>query len=437
MKQLKTKMKVLPIALSLVLASSFIGCETEKIETQELESSAQQFVTIEWQGRELNVTKVGDVYMQDDIIFYPEDVTVINGDSNALQSVGIKKSTARTNRLWPDNTVYYVVNSGLNNTSQSRISGAIEHWEENTNLRFIERTNENAYVEFVPGSGCSSGIGFRGSRQTINLTPNCSLGNVIHEIGHTVGLFHEQSRSDRDEYVTVNFNNISSGTENNFQKWTDRTSFGADLTPSLDFGSIMMYGSFFFSSNGEPTITRRDGSTYRIQRTALSEGDLAGINILYPPINEPEPVEPVEPVNPTESGDNVALGRPTFQSSTAFGGSSSRAVDGNTSGVYRNDSTTHTANSNQPWWRVDLDETTSLESIIIFNRTDNCCVDRLSNFTVEALSETGEVLGSLFISNSPSPSRSIRANGIRAKSIRIRLEGTNPLSLAEVQVIRR
>lgn len=432
---MKTKIKGLSIALGLISTSFFIGCQTEEIQTNELNSSEQKFITIEWQGRELNVIKVGDVYMQDDIIFYPEEVTVLSGDSNALESVSIKKSTARTNRLWPNNTVYYAINSGLSSTSQSRVRGAIEHWEENTNLIFIERTNETAYVEFVPGSGCSSAIGYRGSRQTINLSSGCSLGNTIHEIGHTVGLYHEQSRDDRDEFVTVNFGNISSGLENNFQKWSASTSFGADLTPTLDFGSIMMYGSFSFSNNGQPTITRKDGSTYNVQRTALSQGDLEGINILYPGTDEP--TEPTEPTNPTESGENVALGRSTSQSSTDYNGASSRAVDGNTNGVWRNGSITHTTNSNQPWWRVDLDETTSISSVVIFNRIDDCCVERLSNFHVEALSETGEVVGSLFVSNAPTPSLSIRGNGIRAKSIRIRLAGTNPLSLAEVQVIKQ
>src|SRR4051812_10353384 len=51
---------------------------------------------------------------------------------------------------------------------------------------------------------------------------------------------------------------------------------------------------------------------------------------------------------------NYALGKPTSQSSTGYGGDPSRAVDGNTSGVWTNNSVTHTNFGHQPWWQVDL-----------------------------------------------------------------------------------
>ena len=132
----------------------------------------------------------------------------------------------------------------------------------------------------------------------------------------------------------------------------------------------------------------------------------------------------------------MALGRPTFQSSTAFSGVSSRAVDGNTSGVWNNGSITHTNNSNGAWWRVDLDITTSIDQIIVFNRTDSCCASRLSDFYVEVLNESGRVTGSLYVRSLSESSLTINANGTQAKSVRIRLAGTNVLSLAEVQVIK-
>ena len=83
-------------------------------------------------------------------------------------------------------------------------------------------------------------------------------------------------------------------------------------------------------------------------------------------------------------GTNLALSGTASQSSTDFGGVASRAIDGDTNGVYGGGSITHTANESGAWWRVDLGDTYALDSIILWNRTD-CCVERLSNFRVSVL----------------------------------------------------
>ena len=60
---------------------------------------------------------------------------------------------------------------------------------------------------------CSSSIGrtARGE-QKINLHRDCWFkGVVIHEIAHAIGFFHEQSRSDRDSYVKILYENIQKG----------------------------------------------------------------------------------------------------------------------------------------------------------------------------------------------------------------------------------
>jgi hypothetical protein len=84
------------------------------------------------------------------------------------------------------------------------------------------------------------------------------------------------------------------------------------------------------------------------------------------------------------NGTNVAEGKPASQSSTGWGGLASRAVDGNTSGNYWENSTTHTNDYESPWWQVELEGTYPVQRIRIFNRTD-CCGGRLNEATLYLL----------------------------------------------------
>ena len=101
----------------------------------------------------------------------------------------------------------------------------------------MARTPANAatfpdWVTFRPSGGCSSSVGRRGGQQFVNLGGGCTTGNTIHEIGHTVGMWHEQSRQDRDAFVTIQWANIEAGLEHNFDQ---HISDGDDVGP-YDYG---------------------------------------------------------------------------------------------------------------------------------------------------------------------------------------------------------
>lgn len=181
---------------------------------------------------------------------------------------------------WPGALMPYEVDSGLPN--KKRVSDAIAHWESKTNVRFVERTAANVsqypnYVRVFRGDGCWSYVGMRGGQQDLSLADGCGFGAAVHEFGHAWGLWHEQSREDRDSLVTIMWQNIETGREHNFnQHISDGDDVGA-----YDYGSIMHYGRFAFSKNNQPTIVPKQAGATIGQRDGLSAGDIAAIHHIY------------------------------------------------------------------------------------------------------------------------------------------------------------
>jgi alpha-L-fucosidase len=146
--------------------------------------------------------------------------------------------------------------------------------------------------------------------------------------------------------------------------------------------------------------------------------------------------------------DNVALGKHATQKSLYQGstGNPERAVDGNTDGVWRNGSVTHTAQpETEAWWQVDLGRSYPLSEIALWNRTD-CCSDRLSRyyvlvsdqpFTSDSLQATLSQPGVRAFYREETAGRPTRFPlGLTGRYVRVQLTSTsNPLSLAEVEVL--
>src|SRR5690606_21650117 len=125
-----------------------------------------------------NYVYQGDIMLTSDMISHqPEKSVYEKGETPPSQ-----RSVGRTSERWPNNTVYYSIDSNLSN--QTRVIEAIKHWEAYTNLTFVKRSTQSNYIYFVSGSGCSSYVGMIGGRQELTLSSSCTTGNAIHEIGH-------------------------------------------------------------------------------------------------------------------------------------------------------------------------------------------------------------------------------------------------------------
>ena len=187
------------------------------------------------------------------------------------------------NHLWKENTIIYSFHSGLSKKAKKIANKAIRHLKKHTSLSFVLRTNENAeqYPDYVmissSNKGCYSHIGRKGGKQLLNIGKGCRVGATIHEFGHTLGLFHEQSRSDRNEYIKINYANIQSGKRSQFKKQPKGIDFG-----QYDYKSIMHYSAKAFSDNGKETITPLQDGIKLSRHRKLSKGDIDAILHMYP-----------------------------------------------------------------------------------------------------------------------------------------------------------
>merc|ERR1719183_3196924 len=158
--------------------------------------------------------------------------------------------------LWTNGVVKYCVAPGASDKMKKEVAASIEHYTQQVPcLKFQEVSAVDVYkcselpsIVFVEaGGGCTSMVGMGTTRATrsrrINLSPNGCLvkGIIVHEIGHAIGMVHEQSRPDRDKYVKILWQNIDLSQQDkqaNFKGFAE-----AYAGSPYDFLSLMHYGS--------------------------------------------------------------------------------------------------------------------------------------------------------------------------------------------------
>lgn len=136
------------------------------------------------------------------------------------------------------------------------ILGAMQDYHDYTCIRFRPFMEGDAHwIDIKPDyTGCWSSVGMKSGGQIVNFGSTKCLrrGVIIHELMHALGFYHQQSASDRDEFIRIHWQNIQRGREHNFNKYDSAVVSNFDVP--YDYESVMHYSSKAFTKNGDITI---------------------------------------------------------------------------------------------------------------------------------------------------------------------------------------
>ncbi len=173
-------------------------------------------------------------------------------------------------------TVPYDFAANVNATNQQNAINAMNAVAARAGIIFRARVGTDPdWIRFQSSTFNNSPVGRQGGMQIINIVSWNTQIIIVHEIYHSLGFWHEQSATDRDTYVTINFGNVcgSSGVPGNAchpatcQGCADamgnfiscafnfNITAGSSFWGPYDFDSFMHYGRTAFSCNGGDTIT--------------------------------------------------------------------------------------------------------------------------------------------------------------------------------------
>jgi len=235
-----------------------------------------------------------NIFLEGDILLPPR---------TGKQRNGILKAQRWTNGVLP-----YVINAtGYSQENIDMIKEAMRTIEKHTCIRFPERTNEKNYIViYTGGGGCSSHVGMLGNHypvQHVSLDKDACMihRTIMHELLHSVGLHHEQSRFDRDEYLTIHKDKLADpgafdGVNLAIMPETQTSFYGIPF----NYASVMQYSAWDLGNHGVGDITMepKDLSMLAVMGNAktANETDFEKVRRLYeckgkypvvPPDNQP------------------------------------------------------------------------------------------------------------------------------------------------------
>jgi catechol 2,3-dioxygenase-like lactoylglutathione lyase family enzyme len=292
----KSDMKYLLTTTLFIFSCIFISCKENKEEKKEPEtekttpadSTAQEMqgedrpadanmprseINDFKEGYAADTVRVSYRGVTDTLIGLSKNDTVnVEGDIMIVKLTG-NKGAGTMHNLWLKTNgrlvIPYLINPGYANPDS--VEKAIKMWTDVLPIKFVKRTFQDDYLEFTPSDFTRSFVGRTRFKQPIELASWAQPGNIAHEIAHSLGLYHEQSRSDRDTYVE-----IKCPTNPNFRHAYIRDPYARDIGP-YNYGSIMHYapGSCMTLKQNTPEA-RKAG-----QRVKPAGSDIAALKFMY------------------------------------------------------------------------------------------------------------------------------------------------------------
>ena len=232
------------------------------------------------------VFEVGDMRLTAQQV--PEELFELLGlEEGAMNSPGLIDEAFR----WPEGILNYELGSAVSSEDKDLVRKTLSQLETKLDSCIKFREADSGFRVIVNGEsgmeGCWSSVGYNGKTssdgsQQLSLQGWCfNPGTIEHEFYHAIGVYHTQSRTDRDEHVKIHFENIMEGMDYNFFKL--KKSEVSEFGLPYDFESVMHYGDTSFSKNKKRTIETLDPSKQDIigRATGVSEGDIMLVKRMY------------------------------------------------------------------------------------------------------------------------------------------------------------
>ncbi|GMR61102.1 hypothetical protein PMAYCL1PPCAC_31297, partial [Pristionchus mayeri] len=230
--EFKKDMKILDAELA-------VETDAERDELQQLLEAVEPIPVMEAEAERkeeaVNAANNADLF-EGDIVLTNEQLSYVM----ANETERAKRQASMNTSIWGTAPIPFSFATGVSDEMKGIVRAATAFWTANTCVNFQENGSGANKILVVNKGGCYSSIGKVGNGvQELSLeNRGCnSISTATHELEHALGVYHEQSRADRDSYVRVNKDNIPSGSQHNFDSY--KTSSSMQLP--YDFGSNMHY----------------------------------------------------------------------------------------------------------------------------------------------------------------------------------------------------